>query len=574
MSMPTPSPIVIFGIIFSLLVASLILIAYIRRRATRKAQEDIRERERLRAFEENALKEIQDQIGYSLDITHVVDMLLKNIASFIPYSACSSLIIKNDRMDFSTHLQERVSHAFVEDVKKSMIQSLHEVMNGTLPQRVDDVVLGTPIDENNSLFKSTYCNLPLLINDRPVGIISIASTKDNFYNADEVAVLYRITNYATLAVSRIEKVLTTEKSKLIAMVGSLADGVFMVDINSNLTVINEAARNFLDIKTDKPSIADVLSALPNTHNFDSKIKDVITQKRALEEKDVIVTDRTFKVFITPVFDMNQSASNDVIGASFLLHDVTLEKSVAQMKEDFTSVIVHDLRSPLTAIKASTELLSSTAQLTEEERSKLLRLIYDQSNRLLDQVTLILDSAKLEAGLFTIKKVPGDLKKVVSDRASIFAVQAQEKLINLVIDVDPTIPEFSFDPIQMGKVVTNLISNSMKFTPNGGTIKVSAKLMPGRVTISVSDTGAGIPQEKQHLLFTKFSQASTAGTQMGTGLGLYIVKGVVEAHGGTISLTSEEGHGTTISFTVPIERASASVAPQTNPLPASSSTTVH
>lgn len=571
---PTPTPAIVFGTIFVLLTGALILISLIRKRAARKAKEDLQDRERYRTFEENALKEVQDHIGYSLNITHIVAMLLKNINTFVPYSATASLIIKNDRMEFSANLQEGVSQAFIEDLKKSMIQSLHEVVTGTLPQRVDDVLTGTPVNESNSLLKATYFNLPIIINERPIGLISIASTKADFYNEDEIRALYRITNYATVAVSRIEKVLTTEKSKLIAMVGSLADGVFMVDINSNLTVINEAARNFMDIKTDKPAIADVLSALPNTHNFEAKIKDVISQKRAIEEKDVIISDRTFKVFITPVFDMNQAATNEVIGASFLLHDVTLEKSVAQMKEDFTSVIVHDLRSPLTAIKASTELLSSTAQLTEEERSKLLRLIYDQSNRLLDQVTLILDSAKLEAGLFTIKKVPGDLKKIVSDRASIFNVQAQEKLINLVITIDPTIPEFSFDPIQMGKVVTNLISNSMKFTPNGGTIKVNATLMPGRVTISVSDTGAGIPQEKQHLLFTKFSQASTAGTQMGTGLGLYIVKGVVEAHGGTISLTSEEGHGTTISFTVPIERASASIDTPASPLPTPSSTTVH
>ncbi len=191
--------------------------------------------------------------------------------------------------------------------------------------------------------------------------------------------------------------------------------------------------------------------------------------------------------------------------------------------------------------------------------------------MLDEVALILDAAKLEAGLFTIQKIPGDLKQLIGERVQIFQAQAHEKFINLLVEVDPSIPTFNFDPIHIGQVVNNLLSNALKFTSSGGSIKISAKPAIGSVIVSVSDTGAGIPKEKQHLLFSKFTQLSGADHgSVGTGLGLYIVKGVVEAHNGTVSLESEEGHGTTITFTLPLNDAKKTAADenpgliQTNP----------
>ncbi len=116
-------------------------------------------------------------------------------------------------------------------------------------------------------------------------------------------------------------------------------------------------------------------------------------------------------------------------------------------------------------------------------------------------------------------------------------------------------------------MNNLISNSLKFTSSGGSVKVTAKPAIGSVVVSDADTGAGIPKEKQHLLFTKFTQLSGAEHgSVGTGLGLYIVKGVVEAHGGTVSLESEEGRGTTISFSLPIEGAKPAVEQHPSLLP--------
>lgn len=527
-------------------------------------------KQKQRLYEVTILKEIQDRIGYSLDVEKVIDVITASLEGLLTYSAISAIIIKNEKLEFKTHLQEPVARGFISAVKTSMMDSL-SVLTAYEENRILQIdtmienITGAPIDDLNQNKMLSYFHIPLIVNDHVVGLMNIASTKENQYTESEMTMLYKIADLASQALSRLENILSVEKGKLMAMIGSLADGLFMVDINSQLTVINNAAKEFLLIDKENPSTLDILSALPNSYNFSAKIQKAITHKRVIEEKEMNISDRTFQIFITPVFDVSITTEKKVIGVSVLLHDITLEKSIAQMKQDFTNVMVHELRSPLTAIKASTDLLISgdiaeggdkKDELSPDERSKLTHLIADQSRKLLDEIGLILDAAKLEAGAFVVQKQQSDLKQLVQDRVTFFKPVATEKFVTLASDIDPSIPLFSFDQMHIGQVINNLISNSLKFTPSGGTIKVSAKPAIGSIVVSVSDTGVGIPKDKQHLLFSKFGQLNFSHGANGTGLGLYFVKGIVEAHGGTVKLESEEGKGTTITFTLPLEDGKA------------------
>lgn len=506
-----------------------------------------------RLFEITMMKEIQDRIGYSLEIEKVVDIILGSLDALVNYSSVSALVFEKERLQFKTHLKEQVSQQYIDSIKTSLLTAYATIEGVDIPVVAEGNVSGVALDDLNHAMPGSSFHVPLIVNDRVVGMINVSAIKANTFTEAEMTTLYKIAAQASQALSRLENILTVEKGKLMAMIGSLADGLFMVDLNGQLTVINDAAKDFLGIPKDNPSTIDLLSALPNSYDFSSKIQRAINHKRVIEEKEVTIDQKIFQIFITPVFDVSITTEKKVIGVSVLLHDITLEKSVAKMKEDFTNVMVHELRSPLTAIKASSELLMSPpGPLTDEEKNKIVGLIAQQSRKMLDEVALILDAAKLEAGLFTIQKIPGDLKQLITERVQIFQPQAHEKFINLLVEVDPSIPKFNFDPIHVGQVINNLLSNSLKFTSSGGTIKISAKPAIGSVVISVSDTGAGIPKDKQHLLFSKFTQLSGAEHgSVGTGLGLYIVKGVVEAHGGTVSLDSEEGRGTTITFNLPL-----------------------
>lgn len=218
-----------------------------------------------------------------------------------------------------------------------------------------------------------------------------------------------------------------------------------------------------------------------------------------------------------------------------------------------SMVVHELRAPLTAIKGAAELLLGTHQqkFTIHEKEHLLTLIDQQAQELLEQVATILDAEKLASGKFTIQKRTTNLKHVITERVAFFRPQARQKGIHILVHFNGHLQNVLLDPDRVAQILNNLISNSVKFTPVGGTITVSAKRDNGKVKVAISDTGIGIPKEKQRELFRQFSQVSTMNAHNGTGLGLYIVKGIVEAHHGSVSLESEVDKGTTVSFTIPI-----------------------
>lgn len=235
----------------------------------------------------------------------------------------------------------------------------------------------------------------------------------------------------------------------------------------------------------------------------------------------------------------------------------------RLREDFTHMMVHELRSPLTAIKDSAQLIISSRSLKKSEKNKLVSIIEDQAKIMLDSVSSILDAAKIRSGRFTVQKIPGDIKKTVKESVQMFLPQAKNKKIKIITEFTENLPVVSFDPIRIEQIMNNLLSNSLKFTPEKGKITVSIRFDPAKknnhslIYINVSDTGIGIPKEKQGLLFSKFSQVNQKNhddpqqPNPGTGLGLYITKGIIEAHGGSIYLNSEEGAGTTISFTLPV-----------------------
>jgi signal transduction histidine kinase len=173
------------------------------------------------------------------------------------------------------------------------------------------------------------------------------------------------------------------------------------------------------------------------------------------------------------------------------------------------------------------------------------------DRMLNQVSDLLDSSKLEAGKFDISLSKNNINSIIADRVSVLNYDAETRKVKLESKLDPDIPEFEFDPDRIGQVVNNLISNALKFTKAGGTVTISSHVENGNVVVAVSDTGVGIPQDKKALLFSKYSQLESIAKSKGTGLGLYISKGIIEAHHGIIKLDSEVGKGTTVSFTIPL-----------------------
>lgn len=553
------------------------------------------QKQKQRLLEISVLKEIQERIGYELDLEKVTDVITGSLSNLFPFSTTSSLLLKDEKLVFKTYVTERVSQLFIQEVKKSMIASLAAITGKTTPKEVEDVQTGILLDNTNLSPVTSFFHIPLVVDNEVVGIINIASTKPGLYREEEMTALYQITALAGQTITRLHHVLATEKGKLLSMIGSLNDGVFMVDMNKEILVINQSAKTMLNVSQEEPALVDILTMIGATYPLNQKIDEVIQTKQQITEKEIVLFNRILRVILNPV---HSEAGADLIGVSVLFHDITLEKNLIQMKDDFTNMIIHELRAPLTAIRGASGLMADkTKPLNADEQHKLLQITHDQSVKLLDLVATLLDAAKLESGKFTIQKTPTDLIKTIDQSLTIFTPQAQGKQVTLIHQYPPQLPPVPFDSSRMTQVLNNLLSNSLKFTPEGGSITVtveetkeinnagtegpnvkypfvssgsSVSFVPS-VRVSVRDTGIGISKEQQEQLFSKFYQVQHEKKDLhfitaGTGLGLYIVKGIVEAHGGTVGVDSEEDKGTTIWFTLPLQESKQAAAEPTLPKP--------
>jgi two-component system, OmpR family, sensor histidine kinase VicK len=501
------------------------------------------------------LRDLEDIAGFGNDLSYVIDTIAKSLESTFPHSAISSIFKGEKKIIFKSISKEPVNTAFIYKVKDSMTEKLD------LPQEkkpeFEESVTGVPLDDLNTSEIKSSADIVMTVNFRTIAVINISSTLPNLYSDEDKKTLETMSYLISGFLSRIDVLLKFEKSKSLAMIDSFSDGIFMVDVQNELIAMNDAAIKFLNITETRPVLNDALSALPNSYNFKDKIERSMQENHQIIENEIAIKGKIFKIIVTPVHEIQESIANQpprepiTIGASVLLHDITLEKSLTQMRDDFTNIMVHELRSPLTAIKASSEFLISKADLTEDEKKKLIQMTSDSSKKMLDKIALILDAAKMESGLFTIRKTESDLKKLLSDRIASFTPVAVQKSITFRANIDPGIPVFSFDAIRIDEVINNLLSNSLKFTPEHGTITLNATLSDDRIIVAVSDTGEGISKDKQGKLFTKYTQAPSESEHVGTGLGLFVVKQIVEDHGGTVSLSSDLGRGTTITFTLPL-----------------------
>lgn len=236
----------------------------------------------------------------------------------------------------------------------------------------------------------------------------------------------------------------------------------------------------------------------------------------------------------------------------VFHDLSAYKRLEKLREEFTAMMIHELRTPLTTVIYSIDMMSTDLpKMTQDQIRQNLNLIKSETSNMLTLVNELLDVAKVEAGKFTVAKKADDLVKLINEKIADFTPLAEQKHLVISSKIDLNLNKISFDNTRMGEVLNNLLSNAIKYTPSGQ-VTVTAQVKDNGVTVSVADTGEGLAEQDLPKLFSKFEQISKNGGKGGTGLGLVIAKGIVEAHGGKISASSDGlGKGTTFTFTLPM-----------------------
>ncbi|MDK1025653.1 MAG: HAMP domain-containing sensor histidine kinase [Gammaproteobacteria bacterium] len=247
--------------------------------------------------------------------------------------------------------------------------------------------------------------------------------------------------------------------------------------------------------------------------------------------------------------------NDLLLAELMQHFVEAERHLTKLndlKNKFLGIAAHDLRNPLTTIRGMSQMLLEMDDLEEETRASFLKTISEVSDEMFNLINNLLDVSVIESGQFDLQQVKTDISSLARSRIDLITLTARKKGIDLEIDLG-VVPQVMIDPNRMGQVINNLLTNALKFSEPGTIVKLVIAHRHEQVVIEVKDQGQGISAEEQDLLFGTFQKLSArpTGDERSTGLGLSIVKKIVDAHGGQISVNSEVGQGSTFSVALPV-----------------------
>lgn len=510
-----------------------------------------------RMYQIQVLQEIGERIGYSLEGSKIIEIITNSIGNLLDYETVSFMLYnQEDTIVFKCHVHKEVNHRFIDQVKEKM-QRATEVLcqTGNFNIKLDERIGGALLDDELDVDVRSYINIPVIIGDELLGLINIASAKPGLFGWSEAAVLYTITNQAAVAVMQLQTMLESEKGKLTGIIAAMTDGVFMVDLENQLQIYNPAVVDLLELPVGRDiTIFDIVDSLAGKVDLRTKIEEALAKSIPIEVKDLVLRDKAMEITITPVRDHSGAHR----GAAVILHDVTSEKSLEKLRQEFTAMMVHELRAPLTAVRWSSEsLLKNLAEAKSQlEAAKLKDSITNidlAATNMLELVNDLLDVAKIEAGKFDLNLQEYDLSDVINQSVSVFMPQAQAKHLALNF-ITPGSIKIKFDKVRIGQVLSNLLSNAIKYTDSGQVdINLTKDADKQEVVVSIKDSGLGVSREDLAVLFSKFKQLrGFDSSRKGTGLGLVVSRGIVEAHGGRIWAESAgENLGSTFSFSLPL-----------------------
>jgi PAS domain S-box-containing protein len=352
---------------------------------------------------------------------------------------------------------------------------------------------------------------------------------------------------------QMEAAMAREQGHLHALIESSRDGLALFGLDEVIYVINQHALDFLRLAGSPNEWVGrhfdcLLAALPA-----AEIQPMIAAERArLQHGDEQPGDGEWEYGGRTLHWFNLPVQSDAhrLGRLMGLRDVTPEHQLETMRDDIIRTMVHDLRNPLTALHGALDVfeMDDTQALTEDQR-EMLTVMSDHTHRMLELVTSILDVSRLESGRMPLMKEPVWFPQLVDDVLRLQGPLAAQQQVSLTQDIPETLPPVYADPHLIGRVVQNLVGNALKFTPEDGTVRVTAVAEANRVRVSVRDTGPGIAPDLQSRLFQKFVAGRVPGH--GSGLGLAFCRLVVEAHGGRIGVDSTPGQGSAFYFSLPV-----------------------
>lgn len=362
---------------------------------------------------------------------------------------------------------------------------------------------------------------------------------------DEIGELTETFNNMAAKINENLNTIGAEKTKLETILKFMTDGVLSFDEDGLITHINPAAKAYLGIDKKETSFDEYFGGI----GADISMSEIIVKKGETLEREITVNDKQLQAFFTSIAQ-NESVVSSVI---VVVRDVTKLHKLELSRREFVSNVSHELRTPITTIKSYTETILDSKDMPMETARNFLEVVRSEADRMTRLVFDLLELSRLDYDNSSMPKEKFDLKKLLENIVSKLAFEADSHEHALSLAFAGKMDLFFGNRDRIEQVITNIIVNAIKYTPNGGDIKVSAGQIYGNFYVKIKDNGIGIPQEDLPHVFDRFYRVDKARSRSsgGTGLGLAIAKEIVNAHNGDIKIASEKGKGTEVTLRFPV-----------------------
>jgi PAS domain S-box-containing protein len=515
------------------------------------------EQARRRADDMASLNRIARTVGSTLDLDEVLRQVIAELNRSFHVEAGSILLVDREHSDlfFATTLEGGLERFL--DVRIPMgVGIVGDVAKTGKPAMVNDPASDprhySKISSDVGFVNRNILCVPLFSRDRVIGVIELLNKEEGEFGQDDLERLQGIAATVAVAIenARLYAQTEEERGRLTAILTSTADAVIATDAQQRILLINPAAAQAFRMDPYEKVGQPFQEALahPGLRGLFSRAASIdhgFTDELTVETAEG--RGQTLRANISPV----RGAGGQTLGHVAAMQDITTLKELDKMKSEFVSVVSHDLKTPLTAIRGFADLVNITGPL-EQQQKEFVGKIKEITVEMAAMISDLLDIGKIEAGI-EMEQVPCDVAALAADVVSDLEFRAREKQIAVEMDVaDPSLTVVG-DPSRLKQVLMNLVGNAIKYTPEGGHVSIRIFPEDGRLITAVRDNGVGISALDQKQLFQKFYRVRSDQTAHieGTGLGLAIARSIVERHRGRIWVESEPGKGSTFAFSLPL-----------------------
>ncbi|HET8872304.1 MAG TPA: GAF domain-containing protein [Gaiellaceae bacterium] len=490
-------------------------------------------------------------LASELDPEAILEEIVAQAPDLVGADAAAVSLLEDDELVVSAAHGEGSDEALgsrastVGELAGEVVQSRAPVVHGDLQGQL------SPADPIVRAGHRAFLGAPLVGPEGVVqGVLAVYGRAPRTWREEEVEALAALAGNASAFLSNAElyQRAVLERERSVAILGNVADGIVAVDRDGEVVLWNAAAEQITGVPTSEAlgrAPADVLQRSLDPDETSAEGGGLIQIARGAEEIWLSVNEAVMR-----------DPAGAVAGRIYAFRDVSSDRLVEQLKSGFVSTVSHELRAPLTSIYGFAEtLLRTDVAFSDEERSTFLRYIATEAQRLTVIVDALLSVARLEAGDLEVRLDKTDLRDVVTDVVS----SAQREFVNgrrFVIDVPEEPLDATADSEKVRQILANLVDNAVKFSPEGGTVTIAARRSGDAVQVRVVDQGSGVPAGEQERIFRKFYRAEAEQETGGTGLGLFIARGLARAMGGRLWVDADLGSGTSFVFELPTR------APQT------------